>query len=143
MVKPRTVVKKALTVPKDTTGRTGSKDLAGKTSSKDTTGKVGSKKDSSVAAGMLIAPSSPGSPVVAASPLVTASPAHPDGPEEITLWRLALAESPYFPFLGRPVLQKEAIHRPNSKDSLFYLLLGILFYFALLRIFFEKYSATC
>ena len=31
------------------------------------------------------------------------------------------------------------IHRPNSKDSFFYLLVGILFYFALIRIFFEKY----
>ena len=31
------------------------------------------------------------------------------------------------------------VHRPNSKDSLFYLLVAILFYFALIRIFFEKY----
>jgi hypothetical protein len=31
------------------------------------------------------------------------------------------------------------IHQPNSKDSLFYLIVAILFYFALIRIFFEKY----
>jgi hypothetical protein len=31
------------------------------------------------------------------------------------------------------------IHQPNSKDSLFYLIVAILFYFASIRIFFEKY----
>ncbi|HLX67744.1 MAG TPA: DUF4271 domain-containing protein [Puia sp.] len=33
----------------------------------------------------------------------------------------------------------EEVHQPNSKDSLFYLIVAILFYFALIRIFFEKY----
>jgi len=33
----------------------------------------------------------------------------------------------------------EELHHPNSKDSLFYLIVAILFYFALIRIFFEKY----
>jgi hypothetical protein len=31
------------------------------------------------------------------------------------------------------------VHRTNSTDSLFYLIVGILFYFAAIRIFFEKY----
>ena len=34
------------------------------------------------------------------------------------------------------------IHRPDSKDSLFYLIVGILFYFASIRIFFEKYFSN-
>jgi hypothetical protein len=33
----------------------------------------------------------------------------------------------------------EELHQPNSKDSLFYLIVAILFYFALIRVFFEKY----
>jgi hypothetical protein len=39
---------------------------------------------------------------------------------------------------GPPALPEE-IHHPDSKDSLFYLIVAILFYFALIRIFFEKY----
>jgi len=39
---------------------------------------------------------------------------------------------------GPPILPEE-IHHPNSKDSLFYLIVAILFYFASIRIFFEKY----
>ncbi len=39
---------------------------------------------------------------------------------------------------GPPPLPEE-VHQPNSKDSLFYLIVAILFYFALIRIFFEKY----
>jgi hypothetical protein len=34
------------------------------------------------------------------------------------------------------------VHRPQSKDSLFYLIVGILFYFASIRIFFEKYFSN-
>ena len=33
----------------------------------------------------------------------------------------------------------EDIHHPDSKDTLFYLIVAILFYFASIRIFFEKY----
>jgi len=45
----------------------------------------------------------------------------------------------FFNFTGIPVVQIYQVHRSNSKDSLFYLLVGILFYFALTRVFFEKY----
>jgi Domain of unknown function (DUF4271) len=106
---------------------------------KDTVRRAGLKKDSLVSAGIPIGDPSQGSPVAGSS---QGPPARQSGPDEVTLWRAALAVSPYFHFLGRPVLQKEAIHRPNSKDSLFYLLLGILFYFALFRIFFEKYFSN-
>jgi Domain of unknown function (DUF4271) len=39
---------------------------------------------------------------------------------------------------GPPTLPED-IHQPDSKDSLFYLIVAILFYFASIRIFFEKY----
>ena len=42
---------------------------------------------------------------------------------------------------GPPELPEE-IHHPDSKDSLFYLIVAILFYFALIRIFFEKYFSN-
>ena len=61
------------------------------------------------------------------------------GPPMLSFWKAVLSANPSFNFLGKPVLPSFEIHRPNSKDSLFYLLLGILFYFALVRIFFEKY----
>ena len=54
-------------------------------------------------------------------------------------WNALLATNPYFNFMGKPLVEILEIHQPNSKDSFFYLVVGILFYFALIRIFFEKY----
>jgi hypothetical protein len=61
------------------------------------------------------------------------------GPPAISFWEEVLSINPYFNFTGQPVIEIFSIHRSNSKDSLFYLLVAILFYFALIRIFFEKY----
>lgn len=60
-------------------------------------------------------------------------------PPALSFWQHVLSINPGFNFTGKPVVEIFEIHRPNSKDSLFYLLVGILFYFALIRIFFEKY----
>jgi hypothetical protein len=57
----------------------------------------------------------------------------------MTFWQKDLTANPDFNFTGKPVVEIFEIHHPNSKDSLFYLLVLILFYFALIRIFFEKY----
>jgi len=62
-----------------------------------------------------------------------------DGPPALSFWMKVLRANHYFNFTGTPVVQVFQIHRANSKDSLFYLLVGILFYFALTRVFFEKY----
>jgi hypothetical protein len=67
------------------------------------------------------------------------APGKVDGPPAISFWKAVLTTSPYFNFTGAWVVEPFQIHRANSKDSLFYLMLGILFYFALVRIFFEKY----
>lgn len=64
------------------------------------------------------------------------------GPEAIVYWKHVLAVNPYFNFTGKPVQQPFPPYKPHSKDSLFYLLVGILFYFALVRIFFEKYFSN-
>ncbi len=62
-----------------------------------------------------------------------------EGPPAISFWQKVLSINSYFNFTGKPVVEIFALHHPNSKDSLFYLLVAILFYFALIRIFFEKY----
>jgi hypothetical protein len=62
-----------------------------------------------------------------------------DVPPALSFWQKVLAANPFFNFTGTPVVEPFEIHRPASKDSLFYLLVAILFYFALIRIFFEKY----
>lgn len=87
------------------------------------------------------------SPVAAVKPAaITASAPRPpvpiavrEGPPAMSFWQKVLAMNPAFNFTGKPVVEIFEIHHPNSKDSLFYLLVGILFYFALIRVFFEKY----
>jgi hypothetical protein len=61
------------------------------------------------------------------------------GLRQDSLWKATLSSDPFFNFAGKPVVESEVIHRPDSRDGLFYLLLGILFYFALVRVFYEKY----
>jgi len=60
-------------------------------------------------------------------------------PPALAFWQHVLAINPYINFTGKPVVEIYEIHHSNSKDSLFYLLVAILFYFALVRVFFEKY----
>jgi len=81
------------------------------------------------------------SPVVT---LIAAKPAPPpaagkEDPPALSFWQHVLVINPYINFTGKPVAGIYEIHHANSKDSLFYLLVAILFYFALTRIFFEKY----
>jgi len=73
-------------------------------------------------------------------PVITRpAPAAPHEPPAISFWQKVLALNPDFNFTGKPVVEIFEIHHPDSKDGFFYLLVGILFYFALIRIFFEKY----
>jgi len=48
----------------------------------------------------------------------------------------------YFNFLGEPSKSYEQIRRIYSYDGLFYLMVGILFYFALVKVLFGKYMAN-
>ncbi|HVU57848.1 MAG TPA: DUF4271 domain-containing protein [Puia sp.] len=70
------------------------------------------------------------------------SPLGEQGPPAMAYWMRVLSINPYFNFFGKWVAQPFEPHKPNSKDSFFYLLVGILFYFALVRIFFEKYFSN-
>ena len=60
-------------------------------------------------------------------------------PPVLFFWQQALSANPHFNFTGKPVVEIFEVHHANSKDAFFYLLLAILFYFALTRIFYEKY----
>lgn len=105
------------------------------------------KQDSSVEARKTAAPAVLVTPVrsdsTAAALPVVLTPRPPrivhSAPPAIAFWQRVLAANPVFNFTGTPVVEVFQLHRPNSKDSLFYLLVCILFYFALIRIFFEKY----
>ena len=82
---------------------------------------------------------SPVAKTPAPAPTPQPIPAPTQGPPAISFWEKVLSINAYFNFTGQPVIEIFSLHRPNSKDSLFYLLVAILFYFALIRIFFEKY----
>ncbi len=69
----------------------------------------------------------------------SATVVHETSPPAITFWHKVLAANPYFPFTAPPVVEIYQVHKVASKDTLFYLIVGILFYFALIRVFFEKY----
>ena len=75
------------------------------------------------------------------SPATPAKPAAPvyKGPEAAVYWMKVLRSGQYLDFLGPTRVLQEQYHRSISRDLLFYLIVGILFYFALIRMFFEKY----
>jgi hypothetical protein len=86
--------------------------------------------------GTLPGASPPGTPAAAAS---APSRAVQEGPPMLSYWQKVMSSCPGFNFMGKPVVEIFEIHRVESKDSFFYLLVFLLFYFALIRIFFEKY----
>ena len=62
-----------------------------------------------------------------------------DAKAKIFLARKILSENTFFNFLGKPQLQLMEERKPVSEDGLFYLLAGIVLYFALIKVFFAKY----
>jgi Domain of unknown function (DUF4271) len=63
------------------------------------------------------------------------------GPKDLVsgYQRKVLAKNPYFNFTGKPMTELMEIRQSRSSDALFYFLLGILFYFSLIRLLFGKY----
>jgi Domain of unknown function (DUF4271) len=57
-------------------------------------------------------------------------------------WMDLLEGQPYFNFLGQAVHVKAEKYEPVSYDGMFYLLMGMLFYFAIVKLFFAKYLAN-
>jgi len=70
-----------------------------------------------------------------------AAPA-PVVPVDRSYWQHIFSINAFFHFTGKAVVEEIEVHRPKSRDTFFYLLVGILFYFALFRIFFEKYFSN-
>jgi Domain of unknown function (DUF4271) len=48
----------------------------------------------------------------------------------------------FFNFLGRPIHIRNERYEPESFDGMFYFMLGLLFYFAIIKLFFAKYLAN-
>ncbi|HEV2478708.1 MAG TPA: DUF4271 domain-containing protein [Puia sp.] len=101
------------------------------------------KPDSIAAAKPVAAPPGASTSAVSATSTASATSATPktvpEGPPMLSYWQKVMSSWPGFNFTGKPVVEIYEIHRTSSKDSFFYLLVAILFYFALVRIFFEKY----
>jgi hypothetical protein len=56
-----------------------------------------------------------------------------------TPFNISLQDNPDFNFMGRGEPQTIEIHIAQSYDSIFYLVVGILFYFAFFKVLFSKY----
>ncbi len=60
-------------------------------------------------------------------------------PLDFYLMKKALLQNPYFNFYGKMQLLDIEPHKPSSTDGIFYLIFGLCFYFALVRLFFRRY----
>ena len=60
-------------------------------------------------------------------------------PSEMILFKIALQQNRYYNFYGKLKVQDIQVHKASSSDGLFYLLVGLCFYFGLIRLFFWKY----
>jgi hypothetical protein len=76
---------------------------------------------------------SPVQPAIAAIPL-------PKGNYNVLLaFQEALHKHPYYNFFGKPTILLMREKKAENRDGLFYLMVGIVFFFAIIRIFFAKY----
>ncbi|HTQ64588.1 MAG TPA: DUF4271 domain-containing protein [Puia sp.] len=60
----------------------------------------------------------------------------------IISFKKVLADNRYFNFLGKSLVELENVHITRSYDGLFYLLVGILFYFAFIKFAFARYLSN-
>ncbi len=63
-------------------------------------------------------------------------------PSSVSLSKNTLLQNRYYNFYGKIKLQDIEVHKGSSTDGLFYLLVGLCFYFGLIRLFFWKYLNT-
>jgi len=63
-------------------------------------------------------------------------------PREATLTMRILNLNPFFDFLGQPKKQFMIAHIEPTKDELFYTMLGLLLYFGLIKVAFDKYVSN-
>lgn len=60
----------------------------------------------------------------------------------VSTFKMALLQNPYFNFFGKIQSQNIVMHQARSADGLFYLIMGLCFYFAFIRLFFSKYFSN-
>ena len=60
-------------------------------------------------------------------------------PSALSLYKYALSHNPWFNFSGTPQVNFMEEHIPASEEGSFYLLISVVLYFALIKIFFAKY----
>jgi hypothetical protein len=78
--------------------------------------------------------------VIDSTPLLPVAAPLPKGNYNVLLaFQEALRHHPYYNFYGKPKALLMQEKRPDSRDGLFYLMTGLIFYFAIIRIFFGKY----
>ncbi|HYC27429.1 MAG TPA: DUF4271 domain-containing protein [Chitinophagaceae bacterium] len=73
--------------------------------------------------------------------VIDSTPAVPSPPQKdiISALRKLLSEHPYFSFFGKAVTMPAIPRETHGKDVSFYVLLGLFFYFALIKTVFSKY----
>jgi hypothetical protein len=59
-----------------------------------------------------------------------------------TNWMGLLKTQVYFNFTGRPIHMRSERYEPESYEGMFYFMVGLLFYFAIVKFFFAKYLAN-
>ncbi|HEV3224598.1 MAG TPA: DUF4271 domain-containing protein [Puia sp.] len=57
-------------------------------------------------------------------------------------WMGLLKAQLFFNFLGRPLHKRTELYEPESFEGMFYFMVGLLFYFAIVKFFFAKYLAN-
>ena len=57
-------------------------------------------------------------------------------------WMSLLQAQRFFNFLGKPIHIRSELYEPESFDGMFYFMVGMLFYFAIIKLFFAKYLAN-
>ncbi len=57
-------------------------------------------------------------------------------------WMELLGDQKYFNFSGKPLHVRSERYEPVSFEGMFYLMVGLLFYFAIVKLFFSKYLAN-
>src|ERR1700687_722219 len=62
-----------------------------------------------------------------------------DSTSFLTMFRKVLASHPYYNFLKTADVRPEIKRIPYSADTLFYVILGLFFYFAIVKTLFERY----
>jgi hypothetical protein len=75
------------------------------------------------------------------SSVFTTVPALP-APEQREDFKKVLRDNPWYPFLQPGFSPASHVHQASSYDAYFYLLVGILFYFALVKMVFGKYMSN-